>query len=105
MKREHDKSYSCLVLLVFVKNIDKENCESIKQLIYITDKLGEKLGYKIDISYDTKISIINDMIKRGILEKGKRGFTQPISVKPEIREYILKAFADSVIMVEDNNED
>jgi len=100
MKR--DKSYSSLVLLVFVRNIDKEKCDSIKQLIDISDKLGEKIGYKTDISYDTKLSIINDMIDRGILIKGKRTETQPISVKPEVREYIVEALS-KVRMMKDGS--
>jgi len=91
MKR--DKSYSSLVLLVFVRNIDKEECESIKQLIEITDKLGEKIGYKTNISYDTKLSIVSDMVERNILVKGERSETQPISVKPEVKKYILEALS------------
>ena len=105
MGKGHDKSYGCLVLLVFVRNIDKERCGSVKQLIDISDKLGEKIGYKVSISYDTKLSIVNDMINRGILVKEKRGLTQPISVKSEIREYILEAMAKVAVMVDDENGD
>ena len=88
---KHDRSYSCIVMLVYIRNLDKGSCSSVKQLIAVSDKLGEKLGYNVKISYDTKLAIINDMVDRGILEKEKRGLTQPISLKPKIQEFILES--------------
>jgi len=101
MRKKHDKSYGCLVILVFVRNIDKKECSSIKQLIDITDKLAEKIGYKTTIKYDTKISIIKDMVDRGILVKGERSETQPISLRDEIRGYVLEALSKADYVIKD----
>ena len=90
---KHDRSYGSLITLVFVRNIDKGSCSSIKQLIDIADKLGEKIGYKTNIGYDTKLSIVNDMIERGVLVKGERGLTQPILLNSRIRDYLLDALS------------
>lgn len=98
---KHDKSYSCVVMLVFIKNIDKESCSSMKQLMLITDKLGEKLGYKTNIGYDSKLAIINDMIKRGILIKLKRGLTQPVTLNPKVKDYILESLSNAYVVTKE----
>ena len=57
-------TYSILVLLVFIRNIDKSGCQSIKQLIEVSDKLAGKFGFKETPSYMTKYGIIKELIKQ-----------------------------------------
>ena len=50
-------TYASLVLLVFIRNIDIRQVDSIRGLISVTDKLAVKLGITVDISYMTKFNI------------------------------------------------
>ena len=87
-------TYSILVLLVFIRNIDKSGCQSIKQLIQVTDKLSKKLGFKDTPSYMTKYGIIKDLIKHGILVEGKKLSAIPVSLSEDIKYYILSVVSD-----------
>lgn len=90
-------TYSILVLLVFIRNIDKSGCQSIKQLIEVSDKLAGKFGFKETPSYMTKFSVVKELIKQGILVKGKRKTSIPISLSENIKYYILSGVSDIVI--------
>lgn len=92
--------YSILVLLVFIRNIDKPGCQSIKQLIQVTDKLAEKFGFEETPSYMTKFNVVRELIKQGILTEGERSFSIPLSISESIKYYILSGVSDIVISSE-----
>lgn len=91
-------TYSILVLLVFIHNIEKGECESIKQLIQVADKLASKLSINVDISYMTKYNVIRDLLKQGILIKGSKSGTQPILPSDDIIKYIVTSM-DGIVAI------
>jgi len=89
-------TYSILVLLVFIRNIEKAECSSIKQLIQVTDKLSKKLGFNNTLSYMTKYYVVKELQKQGILVEGPKGYSLPISLSDKIRKYIIVSLSDVV---------
>ena len=89
-------TYSILILLVFIRNIKKGECSSIKQLIEVTDKLLRKLGFEDTLSYMTKYYIVKELQEQGILSKGKKGYSLPIYLSDKIRNYISVSLSDIV---------
>ena len=81
---------------MFVKNIKKGECSSIKQLIAVTDKLLRKLGFKDTLSYMTKYYVVKELQEQGILNKGTKGYSIPISLSNKIRKYIVVSLSDIV---------
>lgn len=89
-------TYSILVLLVFIRNIEKSECSSIKQLIAVTDKLSEKMGFTNNLSFTTKYNVIRELQKQRILVGGQKKYSVPISLSDEIRKYIVESLSDIV---------
>ena len=86
--------------MVFIRNIDKSGCQSIKQLIEITDKLAGKFGLKETLSYMTKYNLVKELIKQGILVEGKKLMSIPVSLSEDIKYYILSSVSDIVLSEE-----
>ena len=87
----HTPTYATLILLLFIKNINSRQANSIKQVIDLTDALAQKLGYSLDISYMTKFNIVKDMIATNILvgKHTKKRVTVRLSTK--IRRVIVES--------------
>ena len=86
------KLYSCLILLVFLRNINKSSFSSIKQLTKITDKLAEKLGYNFDLTYMSKFNIVKNLIKSRFLIEEKENYKHSISLSNNIKNYFNDNF-------------
>jgi hypothetical protein len=76
--------------------MEKGECSSIKQLIEVTDKLANKLGIKVDISYMTKFYVIKDLLKQKLLTEGKKDHSLPIFLSDEIKKQIVTALSGIV---------
>jgi len=93
----HTRVYSALVLLVFLKNLDKKKCTSVKQLIQITDKLAEQLGVHYTATESSKRNIINDMIRYNFLVAGTRKQRIPIGLSQRVRNFLFDILEEIVI--------
>jgi len=82
------KSYSSLVLLLFMRNINRKAELNMKQLIHIIDKLGEKLNVTVDISEATKYNTIKDLVKSGVLQGRTEHGCYLVSLSDVMKEYI-----------------
>jgi len=90
-------TYATLVLLVFIRNLSKGECSSIRQLIQITDKLLKKLGFEDTLSYMTKYYVIKELLEQGVLQGGDKKYSIPISLSETTKNYIAESLSDVIV--------
>jgi hypothetical protein len=76
---------------MFIRNIDKKYCNSIQQVVTLTDKLAEKFNLKPgDLSYMTKYLVIRNLVKADLLVMQKSGKRQKIRLKQKVKSYAVE---------------
>jgi len=100
-----NRSYSALILLVFIRNFGK-SCKSKKHLMIVTDKLAEQLGIPVDITDMTKHNIINEMVANNILIKGKWKESKiPIKLSYKTEKFLIESLNRIVLPEVEDEED
>ena len=84
-------TYGFLVLMTFAKNVDVNYCDSIKDLIEITDILAKKLGCNSDLCFMTKYNVVKNLIDEGLLVVWKKGKVRRIRLAKHVKDYLLDA--------------
>ena len=85
---KHSRMYSCLILLLFTKNINKEYLNSIRSLTKVVDKLAQKLDLEINLTYMSKYNIIKNLVNCGILVEEKDNNKIKIALSDKLKEYV-----------------
>lgn len=81
------KTYSSIVLLVFLRNKGRST-NSIQQAIDFSDMQLKKLDIKSTLSYTTKYRIVKEMISAGILESTTKKYGyEGVSLSKTIEGY------------------
>ena len=81
--------YGSMIMLMFIKNIDHEYCDSIQQVILLTDALAKK--FKFDpgtLSYMTKYLIIQYLASSKILVIQKSGVARKVKLAAAVKNYV-----------------
>lgn len=83
-------TYGSLIMLMFIRNIDKTYCSSIQQVINLTDSLADKFKLKIDLSYMTRYLIVKNLVESGILIMQKKGKNRKIKLAQKVKTYAVE---------------
>jgi len=81
--------YGSMIMLMFIKNITHEYCDSIQQVILLTDALAKR--FKLDpstLSYMTKYLIIQYLASSRILIIQKSGAARKVKLAAAVKNYI-----------------
>ncbi len=81
--------YGSMIMLMFIKNIDREYCDSILQVVQLTDMLAKK--FKMDpgsLSYMTKYLIIQRFASSKILIIQKSGANRKVKLAASVKNYV-----------------
>jgi len=81
--------YGSMIMLMFLKNIKHEYCDSIQQVITLTDALA--LKFKLDpttLSYMTKYLIIQYLASSRILIIQKSGNSRKVKLAAAVKNYV-----------------
>ena len=82
--------YASVIILLFVKNIDKEYCNSVKEVIQLTDVLAKKFKLRPKIvPYSTKYHLIHGLVSSKILTAKKDGSFKKIKLAEPIKNYLM----------------
>ena len=84
------KTYSFLILIVFIRNIDKERIPSVQDLVNVTDELANKFGISVDITLQTKYAVIRELIHSGLLANDSHTGYHSISLSNGLKEYLFE---------------
>lgn len=87
-------TYGSLIMLMFIRNIDKTYCSSIQQVINLTDALADKFKLETDLSYMTKYLIVKNLVESGILVMQKKGKNRKIKLTQKVKRYAVERMSE-----------
>jgi len=104
MKTRTTNTYSALIILVYLRNLGKRT-KSKKHLVEITDKLEKKLKISTNITYSTKIGIINELISTHVLKVEREGLGCSVGLSRKSEKYIIDTLEDIIEVDDDEQEE
>jgi hypothetical protein len=75
---------------MFIRNIDKTYCDSIQQVVNLTDSLAAKFGISVELSYMTRYLIVKNLVSEGILIMQRSGKNQKIKLSQKYKSYAIE---------------
>ena len=83
------KTYTALILILFFKNFNTKEVPCTRDLITMTDMLANHFNLRINISLQTKYSIVRELIDSDVLSCNSVEGFRSLELEKRIREYIL----------------
>jgi hypothetical protein len=89
-------TYGSFVMLMFIRNIDKTYCDSIQQVVNLTDSLAAKFGISVELSYMTRYLIVKNLVSEGILIMQRSGKNQKIKLSQKYKSYAIERILEKM---------
>lgn len=83
-------------MLMFIRNIDKTYCDSIQQVVNLTDSLAAKFGISVELSYMTRYLIVKNLVSEGILIMQRSGKNQKIKLSQKYKSYAIERILEKM---------